>query len=201
MATKTVSFEIKRQASPDASAVWESFEVEWRPGMNVISAMMEIATNPVTADGRATTPVTYDSNCLEEICGSCAMRINGRARMACSSLVDNLEQPIKVEPLSKFPLVRDLQVDRSVLFENLKAVKAWIPIDGTYDLGSGPRILTGSSRGPSRGLFLAYVSECLMGGHGFYDDVFESLDIPYEPVRWQKDVNASDDEGDGTTSG
>ena len=105
--------------------------------MNVISAMMEIAANPVTADGRATTPVTYDSNCLEEICGSCAMRINGKARMACSALVDNLEQPIRVEPLSKFPLVRDLQVDRSVLFENLKAVKAWVPIDGTYDLGDG----------------------------------------------------------------
>jgi succinate dehydrogenase / fumarate reductase iron-sulfur subunit len=82
----------------------------------------------------------YDSNCLEEICGSCAMRINGKARMACSALVDNLEQPIKVEPLSKFPLVRDLQVDRSVLFENLKAVKAWVPVDGTYDLGAGPRV-------------------------------------------------------------
>jgi succinate dehydrogenase / fumarate reductase iron-sulfur subunit len=140
MATKTVQFEIKRQASPDDPAVWERFELEWRPGMNVTTAMMDIAANPVTADGRATTPVTYDSCCLEEICGSCAMRINGRARMACSSLVDNLEQPIRVEPLSKFPLVRDLQVDRAVLFENLKAVKAWIPIDGTYDLGAGPRV-------------------------------------------------------------
>ena len=140
MANKTVQFEIKRQASPDAPAVWEKFELEWRPGMNVISAMMEIAANPVTADGRPTTPITYDSNCLEEICGSCAMRINGKARMACSALVDNLEQPISVEPLSKFPLVRDLQVDRSVLFENLKAVKAWVPVDGTYDLGSGPRV-------------------------------------------------------------
>ena len=112
MATKTVVFEIKRQASPDAPAVWERFELPRRPGMNVISAMMEIAANPVTADGRQTTPITYDSNCLEEICGSCAMRINGKARMACSALVDNLEQPIKVEPLSKFPLVRDLQVER-----------------------------------------------------------------------------------------
>ena len=54
MANKRVQFEIKRQASPDAPAVWESFEIEWRPGMNVISAMMEIAANPVTADGRAT---------------------------------------------------------------------------------------------------------------------------------------------------
>src|SRR6201984_3795026 len=140
MAPKTVQLEIKRQANPDAPAVWEKFELEWRPGMNVISAMMEIAANPVTADGHPTTPITYDSNCLEEICGSCAMRINGKARMACSALVDNLQQPIKIEPLSKFPLVRDLAVDRSVLFENLKAVKAWVPIDGTYDLGSGPRM-------------------------------------------------------------
>jgi succinate dehydrogenase / fumarate reductase iron-sulfur subunit len=141
MADKTVTFEIKRQASPDDPAVWETFEVELRPGMNVISALQDIAANPVTASGRATTPITYDSCCLEEICGSCAMRINGKARMACSTLVENVEQPIKVEPLSKFPLVRDLQVDRSVLFENLKAVKAWIPIDGTYDLGAGPRVL------------------------------------------------------------
>jgi succinate dehydrogenase / fumarate reductase, iron-sulfur subunit len=140
MLTKTVQIEIKRQASPEAPATWESFELEWRPGMNVISAMMEIAANPHTKDGRETTPIAYDSNCLEEICGSCAMLINGRARMACSALVENLDQPIKVEPLSKFPLVRDLQVDRSVLFENLKAVKAWVPVDGTYALGAGPRV-------------------------------------------------------------
>jgi succinate dehydrogenase / fumarate reductase iron-sulfur subunit len=138
MAEKTIQLEIKRQASPDAPAVWEKFELAWRPGMNIISVLQEIAMNPVTANGTATTPVTYDCSCLEEICGSCAMRINGRARMACSALVDNLEQPIKLEPLSKFPLVRDLAVDRAVLFENLKAVKAWVPIDGTYDLGPGP---------------------------------------------------------------
>ena len=62
--------------------------------MNVISSMMEIARNPVTRDGKPTTPITYDSNCLEEICGSCAMLINGKARMACSALIDNLEKPI-----------------------------------------------------------------------------------------------------------
>ncbi len=108
--------------------------------MNVISSLMEIAANPVTRDGKATTPITYDSNCLEEVCGSCAMLINGRARMACSALIDNLEQPVRLEPFSKFPVVRDLAVDRSVIFENLKAVKAWVPIDGTYDLGPGPRM-------------------------------------------------------------
>lgn len=140
MADKTVRIEIKRQSGPDGKATWDKFEIPWHAGMNVISAMMEIATDPVTADGRATTPIAYDSNCLEEVCGSCAMLINGKARMACSALVDNLEQPIRLEPLSKFPLVRDLQVDRSVLFENLKTVKAWVPIDGTYDLGPGERM-------------------------------------------------------------
>jgi succinate dehydrogenase / fumarate reductase iron-sulfur subunit len=140
MAAKTVVLKIKRQADPQAKPYWEDFELPWKRGMNVISAMMEIAANPVTRAGKPTTPITYDSNCLEEVCGSCAMLINGRARMACSALVDKLDQPIRLEPFSKFPVVRDLAVDRNVIFENLKAVKAWIPVDGTYDLGAGPRV-------------------------------------------------------------
>jgi succinate dehydrogenase / fumarate reductase iron-sulfur subunit len=71
------------------------------------------------------------------------MVINGRARQACSALVERLVEdpgrPITIEPLSKFPVIRDLAVDRQRLFEDLKRVKAWIPIDGTYDLGPGPR--------------------------------------------------------------
>jgi succinate dehydrogenase / fumarate reductase iron-sulfur subunit len=140
MADKTVIIKIKRQKSPNDKPYWDEFELTWKRGMNVISAMMDIATNPVTRDDKTTTPIAYDSNCLEEVCGSCSMLINGRARMACSALVDKLEQPIRIEPLSKFPIIRDLSVDRSVLFENLKRVKAWVPIDGTYDLGSGPRV-------------------------------------------------------------
>jgi len=141
MANKTIAIKIKRQADPQSQPFWEDFEVPWRPGMNVISVLMDIAASPVTRDGKATTPVTYDSNCLEEVCGSCAMLINGKARMACSALIDQLEQPIKLEPFSKFPVIRDLAVDRSVLFENLKTVQAWIPIDGTYALGAGPRVM------------------------------------------------------------
>src|SRR6266478_3687508 len=83
--TKTVTIKIRRQLTPDAKLVWDEFDVPNRPGMNVTSAMMEIAAHPVTRDGKKTTPVTYDSNCLEEVCGSCAMLINGKARMACSA--------------------------------------------------------------------------------------------------------------------
>jgi succinate dehydrogenase / fumarate reductase iron-sulfur subunit len=137
---KPVIIRIKRQANPNEQARWEEFELPYKPNMNVISCLMEIAANPVTRDGKKTSPITYDSNCLEEVCGSCAMLINGRARMACSALIDNLDQPVRLEPFSKFPVVRDLAVDRQVLFENLKKVKAWVPIDGSYDLGSGPRL-------------------------------------------------------------
>src|ERR1700682_5438888 len=137
---REVRVKVKRQSSPKESPHWEEFRLQWRPYMNVIICLRDISENPVTSDGRPTTPVSYDSNCLEEVCGSCAMLINGKARMACSALVDKLEQPVRVEPLSKFPLVRDLAVDRSVLFENLERAQAWIPIDGTYDLGPGPRM-------------------------------------------------------------
>src|SRR5947209_15216171 len=137
---KNVIIRIKRQQNPDARAHWEEFELPYKAGMNITSPLMDIAANPVTRDGKKTTPITYDSNCLEEVCGSCAMLINGKARMACSALVHELEQPIELEPFSKFPVIRDLSVDRTVLFENLKRVKAWVPVDGTYDLGPGPRV-------------------------------------------------------------
>lgn len=140
MADKTFIIKIKRQQSPDAKPQWEEFELPWKRGMNVTSSLMDIAANPLTRDGKTTTPITYDANCLEEVCGSCAMLINGRARMACSALIDKLDQPIRLEPFSKFPVIRDLAVDRIVLFENLKRVKAWVPVDGTYDLGPGPRV-------------------------------------------------------------
>jgi len=136
---KTIVLKIKRQESANSKPHWEEFEIAHRAGMNVTSCLMEIAANPVTRDGKQTTPIAYDSNCLEEVCGSCSMLINGRARMACSALIDQLAQPVTLEPFSKFPVVRDLSVDRSVLFENLKRVKAWVPVDGTYDLGAGPR--------------------------------------------------------------
>src|SRR6202789_1287120 len=103
---KGVLIKIRRQSTPTSKPYWEEFELAHHPGMNVISSMMEIAAHPVTREGKATTPITYDSNCLEEVCGSCAMLINGRARMACSALIDNLEQPVRLEPFSKFQIGR-----------------------------------------------------------------------------------------------
>jgi succinate dehydrogenase / fumarate reductase iron-sulfur subunit len=69
------------------------------------------------------------------------MLVNGRPRQSCSALVDRLPPgAITLEPLTKFPVVRDLVVDRKPMFEALKTVNAWIPIDGSYDLGPGPKL-------------------------------------------------------------
>ncbi|HEY3172056.1 MAG TPA: succinate dehydrogenase iron-sulfur subunit [Thermoanaerobaculia bacterium] len=137
---RIIRLSVRRQDTPASSPYWEEYEVPYRPRENVISVLMEIAKHPRTRDGKATSPVVYDRACLEEVCGSCAMRVNGIARMACTALIDSLEQPVKLEPLAKFPIVRDLSVDRGSMFESLKRVKAWVPIDGTYDLGPGPRM-------------------------------------------------------------
>jgi succinate dehydrogenase / fumarate reductase iron-sulfur subunit len=139
MAEKFIELRIKRQEAPDKPSYWEEFRLPYRPNANIISLLMEIQRNPVNAEGKRTTPVAWESNCLEEVCGACTMVINGKVRQACSTLVDNLTQPITLEPMKSFPLIRDLMVDRSRMFEALKRVKAWIPIDGTHDLGPGPR--------------------------------------------------------------
>ena len=137
---KTVEIHIRRRANPDSPQYWEQFEIPYRPNLNVISCLMEIQKNPVNKAGERTTPPVWHMNCLEQVCGICTMIVNGRARQSCSALVDKLEQPIKLEPMSKFPNVRDLVVDRSRMFEHLRKVHAWIEMDGTYDLGPGPRM-------------------------------------------------------------
>ncbi len=135
-----IKITITRQQDRNSLPYKEDFLVPYRPNMNIISALIEIRKNPVNANGEKTTPVTWESVCLEEVCGACTMIINGKPRQACSCLIDQLEQPITLEPISTFPVERDLMVNRERMFEALKKVKAWVPIDGTYDLGAGPRM-------------------------------------------------------------
>ena len=108
------------------------------PDMNVISALQRIAANAESMDGRKVAPVAWDCNCLEEVCGACTMLINGRVRQACSALIDNLidedTNEIELRPMTKFPVIRDLVVDRERMFRALKKVKAWVSVDGYFDL-------------------------------------------------------------------
>jgi succinate dehydrogenase / fumarate reductase iron-sulfur subunit len=142
---QTIEIKIKRRENEKAASYWETFEIPYRRNLNVISALMEIRTNPVTKEGKATTPPVWDMSCLEQVCGICTMVIDGRVRQSCSALIDDLllasgGNIVSLEPMSKFPNVRDLKVDRSKMFDHLKQVHAWIELDGTYDLGPGPRM-------------------------------------------------------------
>ena len=138
--TGKVELVVTRCDGPGYPEREETFLVDWEPTLTVIGCLMAIQRNPVTRDGQRVAPVAWESNCLEEVCGACTMVVNGKVRQACTALVDQQEKPIRLEPMSKFPLVRDLVVDRQRIFEDMKRVKAWIPIDGSYDLGPGPRV-------------------------------------------------------------
>lgn len=142
-APQSVRVRVLRQDSPGKESYWQHFDVPYEPNMNVISVLQKIAALARSEDGQPAAPVAWDCSCLEEVCGSCTMLINGRTRMACSALVDNLleeNDEIELRPMSKFPVVRDLCVDRSRLFRSLERLKAWVPVDGSYDHGPGPRV-------------------------------------------------------------
>jgi succinate dehydrogenase / fumarate reductase iron-sulfur subunit len=136
---------VKRRENLDASQNTDVFEIPYRRNLNIITVLMDIRKNPVTVDGRDVTPPVWDMNCLEQVCGICTMVINGKVRQSCSALVDDIlldggGNSISLAPMTKFPNVRDLKVDRTPMFDHLKKVHAWVELDGSYDLGPGPRM-------------------------------------------------------------
>ena len=146
---RTIRVKILRQANPHGGSQWQTFDVAGEDGMNITTVLQRIAAKPVTVEHERTTPVAFDACCLEEVCGACTMVINGRVRQACSALVHNLladcPGAIELRPMTKFPVVRDLVVDRQRMFESLKRVKAWVRVDGYHDIGPGPRVSTAAT--------------------------------------------------------
>ena len=83
----------------------------------------------VDTDGKEVElPIRFDCSCLQKKCGACAMVINGRPRLACDAALKEFVKKgqVRLEPLRKFPVVADLIVDRSILFENLKIMQTWV---------------------------------------------------------------------------
>src|SRR5689334_1307242 len=113
-----IRLKILRQASKDEDSHWETFEIPFREKLNVISALIEIQKNPTTAEGQTVKPPAWEAACLEEVCGSCTMNINGGIRQACTALIEDVGEvkgdtyEVNLEPMKKFPLIRDLIVDR-----------------------------------------------------------------------------------------
>jgi len=67
--------------------------------------------------------LTFGSGCRSGVCGACAVRVNGKATLACSHTIQKGDL---VEPLSYHALQRDLKVDRSQAHQQLKTATAWL---------------------------------------------------------------------------
>jgi succinate dehydrogenase / fumarate reductase iron-sulfur subunit len=120
---------IKRQRDSQAAAYWQSFKYDG-PEHVTVSAVLD-ALNYTDdlwdIDGNIAPRIRWECSCMQAVCGGCAMVINGTPALACATFVDQIKGgELVLEPLSKFPVVADLIVDRSVIYENLISAKAYL---------------------------------------------------------------------------
>src|SRR5258705_4759156 len=103
---------------------WDEFRVEADPIDRLLDALNTIKW---TMDGT----LTYRRSCAHGICGSDAMRINGRNRLACKTLIKDLDiwQPIYVEAIKALPLEKDLIVDMEPFFESYRQIQPFLIAD------------------------------------------------------------------------
>lgn len=143
---------------------WEEFELKLTPFANVISSLMEIQRNPINRKGEKVAPVVWEAGCLEEVCGSCSMLVNGYPRQACTALIGDImkktgDSIIRLAPLTKFPLVRDLIVDRTRMFDDLKRIHAWVDVSESFSNNvPGPKIF------PEKQKIMYHLSTCMTCG-------------------------------------
>jgi succinate dehydrogenase / fumarate reductase iron-sulfur subunit len=118
----TITLNIRRfLPEVDAEARWESFDVEVYSTDRVLDALHKIKWEQ---DGT----LSFRRSCAHGICGSDAMRINGRNRLACKTLIKDLDitQPIYVEAIKGLPLEKDLIVDMEPFFAAFREVKPFL---------------------------------------------------------------------------
>lgn len=109
---------------------WESFTVNVYSTDRVLDALHKIKWDQ---DGT----LTFRRSCAHGICGSDAMRINGRNRLACKTLVKDLDitKPIYVEAIKGLPLEKDLVVDMEPFFAAYREVKPFLISNSTPEPG------------------------------------------------------------------
>ncbi|MEV6326575.1 succinate dehydrogenase iron-sulfur subunit [Streptomyces sp. NPDC051909] len=122
----TVTFRIRR-FNPEVSdaAVWEDFQVEIDPKERVLDGLHKIKWD---LDGT----LTFRRSCAHGICGSDAMRINGKNRLACKTLIKDInpEKPITVEAIKGLTVLKDLVVDMEPFFQAYRDVMPFLVTKG-----------------------------------------------------------------------
>ena len=119
---------ILRRENREAAPFWQRFRYEpQNPDESVASALtaLNAMEDLRDAEGNPAAPIRWEHSCLQKKCGACAMVINDRPGLACGARLSEFKKTVKIEPLRKFPVIADLMVDRSVMFENLKMLRIW----------------------------------------------------------------------------
>ena len=123
---------ILRQESPATEPYWESFEYDG-PSDASVAAMLDYLNyhdDIVNDAGEKTRRITWECSCLQGVCGACAMVINNTPALACDTFLSDLGgDEVVLRPLGKFPVIRDLAVDRTSIHHNLQRSNVSI---GTY---------------------------------------------------------------------
>ena len=128
-ALRQTEIRILRRKNRDAEPYWQSFfYTPEERGETVASALTRLNEREPLTDtkGDPVSCIRWECSCLQKKCGACAMVINGRPMLACDAFLEELGRTIELKPLSKFPPVCDLTVDRSVLFRNLSEMNTWL---------------------------------------------------------------------------
>lgn len=133
-----VRLDVTRQAGPGEPPYLQSIPYETDdPNENVASALKRINDAGTYRDlnGKLVEPIEWENSCLQKKCGACAMVIDGRPALACGTLLRDHKGagPITLAPLAKFPVVRDLRVDRGALYENLRRFGMWEDAPASQD--------------------------------------------------------------------
>ncbi len=118
LALKIQRFDPERDSKPH----FVDYEAEVEPTDRILDALNYVKWY---LDGT----LTYRRSCAHGICGSDAMRINGRNRLACKLLVKDVPRRITVEPLLGFRVIKDLVVDMDLFFALYAAVKPYLITD------------------------------------------------------------------------
>jgi succinate dehydrogenase iron-sulfur subunit len=137
MAEETMTLRVARyrpEHGPDPYV--DEFEVPYRDDMVVLDALNHIKDE---IDGS----LTYRWSCRMGVCGSCGMMVNGVPRLTCSTFLREFRpEPVVVEPLENFPVIRDLVVDLTDFLEKLKEVKPWVIREHEGQVGDGEYLQT-----------------------------------------------------------
>ena len=129
---------IKRQHDPDSQPYRQSFAYSG-PKHVPVSAVLDALNytdDLFDTDGNPATRIRWECSCMQAMCGGCAMVINGTPALACATFADEVKgESLLLEPLSKFPVIADLIVDRSIIYEQLIRAQAYLEHVAASDMG------------------------------------------------------------------